>query len=201
VPHTPHNLDLTYFPLSGGAPHRESWSSTLHRLLLYTIMAQMVTVKKGQQYFNFATDLEKLLNAGPGHLDLMQLGYGGFSWWHNLAALMVLACLSSLEAILGPRAWHTYQYQQDEFDALTCIRNAYVHMDSDLANVRNRSCVTTVNSFHVDLTAGRVIGRRGVPIEPYFDINGTIVELRGNTIRRMRALYLGLLEKAGLVVF
>jgi len=161
----------------------------------------MVTVKKGQEYFNFVTDLERLLTAGPDHLNLMQLGYGGFSWWHNLAALMVVACLSSLEETLGYRAWHTYKYKEDEFEALACIRNAYVHAGSDVANVRDKNCATTVNVFHADLTAGKVIGIKGIPVTPYFDVNGSVVELKGNAIRRMRSLYLGLLVKAGRVVF
>jgi len=161
----------------------------------------MVTVKKGQEYFNFATDLERLLIAGPDHLHLMQLGYGGFSWWHNLAALMIVACISSLEETLGSRAWHIYKYNENEFEALVCIRNAYIHTGSNLANVYDKKCLATANALHADLNAGKVIARSGIPIDPYFTIIGNVVELKGNAIRRMRALYLSLLEKAGYLVW
>ena len=158
-------------------------------------------MKKGQEYFNFATDLEKLLTAGPGHLHLMQQGYGGFSWWHNLAALMLVACLSSLEETLGQRAWQTYKYNEDEFEALACIRNAYVHTGSNVTKIRDKNSVSTVNKFHADLTAGKVVGIKGTPITPYFDVNGSVIELKESAIRRMRSLYFGLLEKAGLLVW
>lgn len=160
----------------------------------------MIRLKKGQEYFNFVTDLEKLLKSGPDHLQLMQEGYDESSWWHNLAALMVVACLSNLEDLLGKKAWHKYKYKENEFEALNCIRNAYVHAGSDLSKLHNKKCLSNVNSFLEDLKKGEILSRKGSPVNPYFKINGTKVELYGNAIHRMRALYLGLLEKAGIIV-
>lgn len=160
----------------------------------------MVRLKKGQEYFNFVTDLEKLLKSGPDHLKLMQEGYDESSWWHNLAALMVVACLSNLEDLLGKKAWHKYKYKENEFEALTCIRNAYVHAGSDLSKVHNKKCLSIVSSFLAELNNGNILNRKGIPVDPYFKISGTVVELYGNAIRRMRALYLGLLIKAGVIV-
>ncbi len=157
----------------------------------------MVKVSKGQKQFNFVTDLDKLLMAGPGHLNLMGLGYGGFSWWHHLGALMLVACLSDLEVALGRYSWRKYKTHVDEFEALRHIRNAYVHAASDLSKIDDPNGLSTVQTFHRKLTSGQVKGDKGNTIAPYFSLNGSIVKLEKSTIRRARALYLTVLIAAG----
>ncbi|CAB5137975.1 hypothetical protein D3OALGB2SA_4050 [Olavius algarvensis associated proteobacterium Delta 3] len=158
----------------------------------------MIKVSKGQDKFNLVTDLEKLLKAGPGHLKLMGTGHGGFSWEHHLSALMIVACLADLEAALGKYSWHTYGVHIDEFEALRHIRNAYVHAGSDLAKLRDANGIKVVRSFHTQLTNGKVLGVKGQTINPYFALNGTVVELKG-AIRRARSLYLQVMKAAKVV--
>jgi hypothetical protein len=159
----------------------------------------MVKMSKGQIQFNFATDLEKLLKVGPNHLDMMGIGYGGFSWWHHLGALMVVACFSDLEAALGKNAWHKHNVHEEEFEALRHIRNAYVHASSDLSKIKDTKGLAHVQGFLAKLVAGKVTGIRGKDqiIDPYFQLQGSVVQLQGNTIRRMRSLYLQLMTAAG----
>lgn len=161
----------------------------------------MVKMSKGQSQFNFATDLEHLLEVGPGHTNMMGIGYGGFSWWHHLGALMVVACFSDLEAALGKYAWRKYSVYEEEFEALRHIRNAYVHAASDLSKIDDPKGLPHVQGFLAKLVAGKVTGIKGKNqvIEPYFQLNGSIVQLQGYTIRRVRSLYLQLLMAAGMV--
>ena len=158
---------------------------------------------KGQRQFNFATDLESLLNAGPNHLTMMDRGYGGFSWWHHLGAFMVLGCLSDLEIKLGKSSWKKYDVHVDEFESLKCMRNAYVHSGSDLSKINDQLGLKKVSDFLKRLEAGEIYGVRGPnqKIDPYYSLTGPIVEFKGNTIRRMRSLYLQVIMEAGEMTF
>jgi hypothetical protein len=154
---------------------------------------------KGQREFNFATDLEHLLRAGPNHLNMMKRGYGGFSWWHHLAAMMIVACFSDLEAALGKYSWRKFNVHEEEYETLRHIRNAYVHAASDLSKIVDPNGLPHVQNFLARLKAGDVAGIRGKDqkIPPYFHLNGSVVQLEGIAIRRTRSLYLQLMTVAG----
>ena len=156
-------------------------------------------MSKGQVEFNFATDVEHLLRAGPNHLDMMKIGYGGFSWWHHLAAMMIVACFSDLEAALGKYSWRQFTVHEDEFEALRYIRNAYVHTASDLSKINDPTGLSHVQNLLARLTAGNVTGPRGKDqkIPPYFQLSGSVVQLDEYAIRRTRSLYLQLMTVAG----
>lgn len=162
---------------------------------------EMVKMSKGQSEFNFATDLEHLLKAGPNHLQMTGIGCGGFSWWHHLAALMIVACFSDLEAALGKHSWRKFNVHEEEFESLRHIRNAYVHAASDLSKIDDPIGLPHVKNFLAKLTAGNVTGIKGTDqkIKPYFHLNGSVVELEEIAIRRTRSLYLQLMMAAGKV--
>lgn len=157
----------------------------------------MKKMTKGQVEFNFATDLDRLLSTAPNHLDMMGIGYGGFSWQHHLSALMIVACLSDLEVALGKNSWRTYGIHTDELEALRYMRNAYVHTSSDLSKVNDKKAFSHVQNFLNELTDGKILGIKGQVIDPYFSLNGTVFQLEDNAIRRVRSLYLQIMMAAG----
>jgi len=160
----------------------------------------MVKISVGQSQFDFAADLKRLLEVGPDHLNMMEVGSGGFSWWHHLSALMIVACFSDLEAALEKSSWHKYHVHEEEFEVLRHIRNAYVHTASDLAKIReSKKGLPRVQGFLAKLAAGKVTGIKGKNqvIEPYFQLSGSVVQLQEQTIPRMRSLYLQLMMTAG----
>ncbi len=160
----------------------------------------MKKMTKEQVGFNFATDLGSLLSMAPDHLELMGIGYGGFSWQHHMSALMIVACLSDIEVALGKSSWRTYGIHTDEFEALRYMRNAYVHTSSDLSKVNDKKAFSHVLIFLKELTDGKILGIKGQVIDPYFSLNGTVFQLEDNAIRRVRSLYLQVMMAAGKIV-
>ncbi len=159
----------------------------------------MVPKSKGQQYLDFAGDMHRLLSEAPvkDHA-VTGKGYRAEDWYHHLGGMMIVACMSSLEETLGRTAWKTHNFRVDEFEVVRCLRNAYVHTGSDVSGVDDATCLTRVQQFLKDLKAAKVLGQNGkTPIEPYFELSGSTIKLNERAIRRMQALYIGLLGSAG----
>ena len=96
-------------------------------------------------------------------------------------------------------SWRKLNVHVEEFETLRHIRNAYVHAASDLAKINDTNGLSHVQGFYGKLSSRKVLGIKGQKLDPYFSIKRTIVELKGNTIRRARSLYLQVMMAAGKV--
>jgi hypothetical protein len=120
-------------------------------------------------------------------------------WQHQMAGAMLVTALGWLNSALGKRHWRTLKYEVDEFEALSCIRNAFVHFNSDLSGFPKTDCLQQVLQLESRLKQQKIRNSMDEVVEPYFILDSTRIILLTSSINRVRSLCLGLLDKAGAI--
>lgn len=120
-------------------------------------------------------------------------------WQHQMAGAMLVTALGWLNTTLGKRHWRDLKYEVEEFEALSCIRNAFVHFNSDLSGFPKHDCLQQVLQLDSKLKNRQIKNSLGEIVDSYFILDGTRVVLLTSSINRVRSLCLGLLDKAGAI--
>jgi len=145
--------------------------------------------------FFFVSDMKQLLTATPSHNKTVGEGYDNSNWEHHMSALMIVACLSDLETKYGADSWKKFGVHVKEFEVLKHIRNAYIHHVSDVSKLSDSEAYSRVADFLKELTKGNILSRNQVSVDPYYSLDGTVVQLHG-AIDRTRSLYMQVLAVA-----
>ena len=137
---------------------------------------------------------EKGAKVDPGRVDILQSH-------RDLTKMMLLAATSMIEGEHKARSWQKlsktdiddfkpkWRYDfREEMHVLWCIRNAIVHNDHDLA--KKPVCLNRVQDFIDEMKNKKIrIPSTKIIVEPYIELNGTIVNFNNKAYDRFRFIF------------